>query len=379
MTGSARFERYLDDFRLRLERLVIARGLAVLAVALLVVTVVAVALAIRRGFPAGLVTVSRLVLFGMIAAIVYRLIVLPVRGVRRNGARDIERRAPAFAGRISTWTEMDDDRHPLAELLAEDSLRIADAHPPASQVPGKEFARLWSVAGTAALALLFLAVAGPGNYGYGARHLWFGWALPGLLPPQRIDVLPGDDGIRLGGTVRVQAAMSGFDPPDASVHARFGDGEWQQVSMADDGERFEFTFFSVREPLEYYVSAANVRSETFEIQVVDLPVVENVAVTYRYPDWTGRDDETKDPGGDVRAIAETEITVTVTADRPMTPGDLVIGELAVPLDVDGESASATFTVEEDGQYFVAARVGGESIRLTDDYFVTLAEDLAPEI
>jgi hypothetical protein len=51
----------------------------------------------------------------------------------------------------------------------------------------------------------------------------------------------------------------------------------------------------------------------------------------------------------------------------------------IPLQVDGDSATATFTVEQDGQYFVAARVGGEQIRLTDDYFVTLVDDQVPEI
>jgi len=236
-----------------------------------------------------------------------------------------------------------------------------------------------SVAFVTAAALLFLAIAGPGNYAFGVRHLWFGWALPGLLPPQSIDVLPGDDGIRMGGTVRVRASMHGFEPAEAFVHARFGDGEWQQVEMSDLADNFEFTFFSVREPLEYFVSAANVRSPPFEVNVVDLPVIDNLAVTYRFPEWTGKDDETRDPGGDVRAIADTEIVIQVAADRPMTPGELIIDEQTIPLDVDGDTATATFTVTQDGQYFVAAMVGGEQIRLTDDYFVTLLDDELPNI
>jgi hypothetical protein len=379
MSSTARFERYLGLFRLRLKQLVVARGLSIAGAVALVITVIAVSLAIRRGFPTELVILSRVLLFGSLAAIVYGLIVLPGRRVASDGSAEIESRAPAFGGRVRTWTEMDGERHPLAELLAEDSLRIAEKNPPEYRVPQKEFSLFLAVAGVSLAALLFLAAAGPGNYGYGVRHLWFGWAWPGLLPPQSIEVTPGDDGIRIGGTVSVRAAMNGFDPADAYVHARFGDGEWQQVGMADAGESFEFTFFSVREPLEYFVSAANVRSETFEINVVDLPVIENLAITYRYPEWTGRDDETRDPGGDVRAIAETEIVVTATADRPMTPGELLVDEQAVPLDIEGNTATATFTVQADGQYYVAARVGGEQIRLTDDYFITMLDDQAPEI
>jgi hypothetical protein len=236
-----------------------------------------------------------------------------------------------------------------------------------------------SAAGIALIGLLFLAIAGPGNYAYGVRHLWFGWVVPDLLPPQRIDVTPGDDGIRQGGTVAVRARMQGFAPAEAFVHARFGDGEWQQVAMLDNQDAFEFTFFSVREPLEYFVSAANVRSPAYTVRVVDLPVVENLIVTYHYPDWTGLEPETRDPGGDVRAIAETEVEVRIQADRQMSPGELVVDEQAIDMRIDGDTATATFKVQKDGQYFVAAKVGGEQIRLTDDYFITLLADELPQI
>jgi hypothetical protein len=63
----------------------------------------------------------------------------------------------------------------------------------------------------------------------------------------------------------------------------------------------------------------------------------------------------------------------------MTPGELVLADNAVNMKVDGTTATATFTVSENDQYYVAAKVGGERIRLTDDYFITLLDDEAPEI
>ena len=379
MSSTTEFERYLSLFRLRLKQLVMARAMAVISVVALAITALAVFIAIRRGFPDALIITSRLVLFASIAAMVWWLLVLPGRKVEADGSAEIESRVPGFAGRVTTWVEMRGTKNPVEELLAEDSLKLATANDPETAVPRREFSVALSAAGAAVLVLLFLAIAGPGNYAYGVRHLWFGWALPDLLPPQSIEVLPGDDGIRLGGTVNVRANMQGFDPTEAWVHARFGDTEWQQVAMAELDDGFEFTFFSVREPLEYYVSAANVRSPTFTVNVVDLPVVENLAVTYTFPDWTEREPETKDPGGDVRAILDTEIEIHVTADRPMTPGELVIDDQQVPLEINGNSATARFSVTRDGQYFVAARVGGEQIRLTDDYFVTLLDDAIPQI
>jgi hypothetical protein len=49
------------------------------------------------------------------------------------------------------------------------------------------------------------------------------------------------------------------------------------------------------------------------------------------------------------------------------------------LRIEGDTASVRFQVTGDGQYFVAAKVGGEQIRLTDDYFITLLEDESPTI
>jgi len=379
MTYSKRFEEYLDSFTQRLQKLVVARGVAAMAVAALAVSLLAVTAAIRAGFPENHMITARIVLAACIGGLAYYFFVLLRRRIDTESAHDIETKTPEFGGRVEAYVDTRDASNPMRELLAEESLDIAAHHSPVKQVAPREFLYAWSSAGVALAVLLLVAIAGPGNYSYGIRDLWVGWAFPGLLPPQSIEVSPGDDGIRLGGTVRVQASMQGFDPADAFVHASFGDGEWQQVPMSQDEDGFEFTFFSVRQPLEYFVSANNVRSPAFQVHVVDLPNVENLSLTYRYPDWTGRDPEVHDPGGDIRAIAETEIELRITTDRPMTPGSVILDDDAVTLDVDGTTATTTFAVDEDGQYFVAATVGGERIRLTDDYFITILDDRAPEI
>jgi len=343
------------------------------------VTLAAVFVAVRSGFPGDLMLTARLMLLFGIAGLAAYFIVLPNRRLREAGVDRIEARSPEFGGRIDTYAEMEGDDHPLRELLAEDALAIAERHPPETEIPQKEFTLALGVAAAAFIALLTLGIAGSGNYGYGVRDLWLGWAFPDIAPAQSIAVTPGDGGIRGGGTVRVRASMQGFSPAEAFVHARFGDDDWQQVSMAERGEDFEFTFFSVREPLEYYVSAANVRSPAFTIDVVDLPNIDRLTNTYTYPDWTGRDPETRDPGGDVRAVAGTDVDVDITGSDALTPGVVILDDAEIPLDIDGLSGTATFTVEQDGQYYVAAIVGGERIRLTDDYFVTVLEDTVPDI
>ena len=379
MDCTQRFERYLALFRLRLKQLAVARGAAILATAALIVTLAAVGIGVRTGFAADIFITARILLFALLIGLAVGFVILPNRHIEQSGAPDIERRIPAFAGRVETYVELQDTANSLREFLAEDTLRIADDFPPEQQIKQREFTIALSAAAVAITALIVLAIAAPGNYSYGVRHLWAGWLISGLLRPQSIEIQPGNDGIRKGGTVRVYATMQGFDPAAATMHASFGDSEWQVVEMTPGTEAFEFTFFSVRETLEYYVSAADIRSPTFRVNVVDLPTVEDLVLTYRFPEWTGREPETHDPGGDIRAIVGTEIELEIRADRGMTPAELVVNDQSISLDVDSDTGRAEFEIGKDGQYFVAAKVGGERIRLTDDYFITVVDDEEPEI
>ncbi len=379
MQQSENFSHYLDEFRKRLDKLAVARGLALLAAAALLISVATVTLAARAGFPDNFMLVSRLLLIAALVVLGWFYVVLPRRRIEQHHGAEIEARTPDFDGRVEAFQSTDDAGNPLREILAEESLRIAANNTPEQRITHNEFRNAWSATVASIAVLVLLAVAGPGNYAYGVRDLWLGWAFPGLLPPQSIEVTPGDDGIRFGGNLRIAATAQGFDPNSAVVNVRFADNDWQQVEMSPSGTGFEFTFFSVRQELEYFVSANNVRSPSYSVQVVDLPNIENLALSYHFPEWTGLEPEVHDPGGDVRTIVDTEVEVTITSDRAMTPGDLVIGDRTIPLQTDGDTATATFTVEADGKYYIAANVGGEQIRLTDDYFITIKDDEAPQI
>jgi hypothetical protein len=130
MKFTAEFDRYLNLFRLRLRQLQLARGAAALAIVALVVTSVAVTLAIRNGFPDDLVIAARLILFGGLAATVWLLVVRPGRRLLHGGAAQIEARTPSFGGRVETYIEMTDSGNPMRDLLAENTLKLAANHAP---------------------------------------------------------------------------------------------------------------------------------------------------------------------------------------------------------------------------------------------------------
>src|SRR5690606_41944164 len=49
------------------------------------------------------------------------------------------------------------------------------------------------------------------------------------------------------------------------------------------------------------------------------------------------------------------------------------------MDVAGNEARTSFEIEDEGQYYFAAVGGGEAVRISDDFFIRLAEDGKPEL
>jgi hypothetical protein len=377
-TASRRLHDYLETLQQRLARMHWARGVAVFIAAALAVTLLGVDLAIRVGFAAEAFIVARLVLLAAAIVCAVALVLWPLLHLRARLPAEAERRAPEFGGRLATWSQQQ-QRSALTELLAEDALAVAQRHPVAEQVRAAAVAVPVAIAAVCAATLLYLAIAGPGLYRYGTRELWAGWLVKGLLPVTAIDVTPGNQAVRRGGKLPVLARMRGFAPGAAQLHARLGSGEWQTVDMTRGSDGFQFTLFSLREPLSYYVSAAGVRSATYTARVVDVPNIDHLKLVYNYPAWTHLANETQDPGGDITAVAGTQVDVQVTADAPLPNAALIQDGAEHTVNVTGAQGSGQLAVNADGRYYVAARIGGEQVRLSDDYLIKVQPDAKPQV
>ena len=55
------------------------------------------------------------------------------------------------------------------------------------------------------------------------------------------------------------------------------------------GTAYQFLLAGVPETLEYYVEAGGVKTETYKLNVVDLPGVKKIRVTYHLPRLVGHE------------------------------------------------------------------------------------------
>ena len=128
------------------------------------------------------------------------------------------------------------------------------------------------------------------------------------------------------------------------------------------------------------MEAGGVRSPTYKLNVVDLPSVKNIKVTYHYPAWTGMKDAVEDPGGDLRAVEGTIAEVAIQTDRPLANGALLLDDgTKLPLRSGADGMVASVPIQKDGMYHVAAVESGEDVRLSEDYFIEAQKDEPPEV
>jgi len=380
-------QQYLQQVRRRVQLTLASRGLGAAAAAALLLTLLIVAIANRFAFSDSSIRSGRAVLFLSLAAVLFLLLIRPLQAIRRSSrpwVTRLVRNHPAFEQRVQTFLDQPQGRkNPMLDLLAEDTLRLASEAPPDYVAPPRPIWAFASVFVLAIAVLVWLGVSGPGYLQYGTARLWAGWIKSDNPALYRILVEPGNTTVRRRADVLIHARPTGFFAPSARLWARYASStKWEEAPMQRrlDDTGFEFVFAGVEESIQYYITAANVRSDEFRIAVVEMPLLKRIRLTYNYPSWTGLKTATEDPGGDIRAVAGTAVDIEIETDRPLSQGLLRIDN-ARSLDLRAEAniSRARLTVEKDGRYFVAALFNGETVRLSDDFFIEATPDREPAI
>jgi hypothetical protein len=384
VTVRQQLDTYLEQLQRRLRLGAILRGAAILASSALVTTIVLVLIANALAFSGASMTSARIVLYLVVAACVAFGCVLPfLRLNRRRSAWEAEALVPDFEQRLVTLAEGDrENQGAFGELLAADTLKIAQRAEAAHVVPNKKLLISLGAALASLGVLVWMVVAGPGFLGYGAALLWAGNA--GAAPLYELRVTPGDAAVRRNSDQLITVQPRGIQTNSVRIYARYESTlKWDPLPMQPQPgtSNFQFLFAGLPEGVEYYVEAGALRSRHFHIRVTDAPAVKQIRVTYRFPAWTGFPPSTDDHGGDLHAIEGTDADLQITMDRPLSKGVLVLGDgRQIPLyGGASNSYSGTLHLDKDGAYHVAALDQGEPVRLSEDFFINATKADAPDI
>lgn len=388
MSKQQELNSYIGHLLRRLRARAWLQGAATLSGVALLTTIILVAVLNHYAFPATGVNGARLLLLLVLAAVSCFGIVLPL--LRLTPARAIfttEAVHQEIDQRLTTFYERQmQGPDPFLELLAADTLICTQDIQPSSLAP-----RNWLLAvaglGVGSLAtLLWMIVATPGFMGYGASLLWTG-VRKNAAPLYSLSVTPGDVTVRRNSDQLVVAQVKGLRPEKVQMFAHYKSATgWEPVMMQAQPDlggatNYQFVLAGLPESVDYYVTAGPLVSQHYKVNVVDLPSVKNIRVSYRFPTWTGMKPAAQEQSGDLRAIEGTDAEIEVEMDKPLKDGAFTLDDnKTVSLSaVSGSIYKGLIHMEKDGSYHVAAIDHGQPVRLSEDYFIATDKAEPPQI
>ncbi|MDH3479619.1 MAG: hypothetical protein OEO20_15080, partial [Gemmatimonadota bacterium] len=211
------------------------------------------------------------------------------------------------------------------------------------------------------------------------------WSTGGGDSPYSIAVHPGDTVLPRGADLKITAELRNFDTDQVEIALRRGgSSEWERWPMTVDDESgsFDFLAFSIDSVTEYLVDAGRVRSAVHRIEVVDLPYVDRIDLEHRFPTYTGLSPRIEEDGGDIAAVAGTEVTLTVIPTMPVVGGFLVLDERdTIALDLSAPDAlTGSLRIERNGSYRVVLRSERAApVVGSPDYYVDVLLDQPPSL
>jgi hypothetical protein len=385
MSTREQLNSYIRQLERRLRLGAVLRGTAILTAAALAATVFLVLILNSLAFSSGSVTAARVTLLFALAFAAGCGLAIPLSRLnRRRAVGKAENIFPQFEQRLVTFAERDGEAgQPFIDLLAADTLKAARGAEPALLVPRNQLLASLGVGLASLGVLVWMVLAGPGYLGYGAALLWTGTHV-GAAPFYDIRVSPGDAIVRRKADQLITALPIGVATDKVRLYARYQSAsKWEQVTMQPQrgAPGFQFLFAGLPETVSYYVEAGSVRSRHFNIQVVDMPSVKNIRVTYHFPAWTGLENVVEERGGDLRAVEGTDAELEILMDRPLRDGVLVLdnAQQARLSGGEGNLYRGTVRMEKDGMYHVAAVDQGQPVRLSEDFFIEANKAKPPEV
>jgi len=233
----------------------------------------------------------------------------------------------------------------------------------------------WQISVVLYLASALLFVLNPQQY-LEAQEFFALRHLPEVQHKTGVEVQPGNLSITRNSRVTIEVLN-----PESEIEHKFFyrlEDNWREEPLIDYKKVFENLDFS----FSYFVKTPYATSDTFRVEVFELPVVTNIDVRYDFPKYTGMKSETeRQASGNIKALAGTQVTLNLAANNPIQTGQIIFsGGTMQDLERTGKKSFTTgFKVTENGSYHFRLEdiLGNVSLKISKS--ITAIYDQNPEI
>jgi len=200
--------------------------------------------------------------------------------------------------------------------------------------------------------------------------------LPQAQHKDFVEVEPGD----LTLTRNSKLEITVLDPEPEVEHQFYYKIEknWREEKLLAHKKIFNNLDFS----FSYFIKTPFAVSDTFDITVYELPMIEELKIRYKYPAYTGLKPEIQEnSGGSIKAPIGTKVILKVIANNPIERAEMFFsnGDFTEMERLGKSSFRSEFVIEENGIYHFSLKdiLGNQARKITRS--ITAIPDRKPEI
>ena len=178
---------------------------------------------------------------------------------------------------------------------------------------------IWKISVTLLISIVIIFLINPLQFSQ-VRESFTMRRIPQVQHKNFIEISPGNLSITRNSRVQIEV----INPEPEIEHILFYRMEesWRQEKLIDYKKVFNNLDFS----FSYFIKTPFATSDTFRIEVYELPIVTGMDVRYDFPAYTGLKSEfIRESQGNLKAVKGTKVTLTITANNPIETAEIYFG------------------------------------------------------
>jgi hypothetical protein len=231
----------------------------------------------------------------------------------------------------------------------------------------------------------------PGIHAASNRLINFGAE---FIPPAKFYFIiePGNIKVTKGEDVLITVKVKGQKPSEVNLAVKDNDQtEFTAERLYPDSlGNYNFVRKTVRNSFIYYAEAENIKSDQFNIEVIDRPVIKTFEIAVRPPSYSGLPELRQKDNGNITALTGSIVNVFLSSTKKLKKAELVTLEsidlknsfekTGLSLTGGGEKAEGRFRIKKDSEYkIILTDEAGNQNHSPIVYSIKALPDLYPSI
>lgn len=202
-----------------------------------------------------------------------------------------------------------------------------------------------------ASALIFLL---PGFSDASARLLQFD---RDFIPPARfqINVIPGNTEVTKGSTFDIVISVKGDIPSNINLFLKDDEQtDYSEIRLtADSLMNYVFEVKSVRSSFNYFVTAEEVETDKFRIEVIDRPIIKTISFKVTPPAYSKIPAFEQKDNGNITALIGSRIDISLSSTKELSAAILEFNDTSkTELSIKNNLADGTIRIRKESSYKV---------------------------